>query len=381
MAWELTGNPNINELINFVGTTDQHALVIRTNNTATVVFNSLVPPKPGDPPPSAIEVHAQDGLRIVGYQPFLLFADTNVGGAMARLQNANGTFVFYTQSGLTAGMPTVVFNSLVPPKPGDPPPSAIEVHAQDGLRIVGYQPFLSFADTNVGGAMARLQNANGTFVFYTQSGLTAGMPTVVFNSLVPPKPGDPPPSAIEVHAQEGLQIVGYQPFLTLNDSNNQQFATCRMQGVNGDLAFYTFSTITLKQDAAMVVKTNSGNVGIGTANPSGKLEVVGDVIVTGKILAGGAATDLLSTIQALQQALQHLPPGPEGPPGPPGPPGRQGTPGLQGPPGGGPPGPPGIAGPPGPFGPGGGPPGPPGPAGPPGPPGVFGPPGPPGSPG
>ena len=97
-----------------------------------------------------------------------------------------------------------------------------------------------------------------------------------------------PNSRLEIIAQDGLQIVGYQPFLTLNDSNNQEYATCRMQGANGDIFFHTFSTITLKQDAAMVIKSGSGNVGIGTPTPSTKLHVVGDVTVTGDIsLPGG----------------------------------------------------------------------------------------------
>ncbi len=96
-----------------------------------------------------------------------------------------------------------------------------------------------------------------------------------------------PNSKLEIIGQDGLQIVGFQPFLTLNDSNNQEFALCRMQGANGDIFFHTFSTITLKQDAAMVIKTGSGNVGIGTPTPSSRLHVAGDVQVKGDITATG----------------------------------------------------------------------------------------------
>src|SRR6516164_431684 len=173
----------------------------------TVIFNTLT----GAPPPSAIEIHAQDGVQTVGYQPFLTLTDANAGYAKAKVQNADVTLVFYTQSALNSGLPTVIFNTLT----GAPPPSAMEIHAQDGVQTVGYQPSLTLTDANAGYAKAKVQNADGKLVFYTQSALNSGLPTVIFNTLT----GAPPPSAIEIHAQDGIQTVGYQPFLTLTDAN------------------------------------------------------------------------------------------------------------------------------------------------------------------
>src|SRR5262249_51062889 len=116
------------------------------------------------------------------FQPFVTLTDTNNNNMQARVQNADGELVFYTQTAINAGAPTVVFNSLAAPA-GQPPPSAVEIHAQDGIQTVGYQPFLTLTDAHAGYAMARVQNADGKLVFYTQSGLNAGIPTVVFNSL------------------------------------------------------------------------------------------------------------------------------------------------------------------------------------------------------
>jgi hypothetical protein len=40
MPWDLTGNANTDSTVNFVGTTDQQALSIRTNNQAAVLIDT-----------------------------------------------------------------------------------------------------------------------------------------------------------------------------------------------------------------------------------------------------------------------------------------------------------------------------------------------------
>ena len=75
-----------------------------------------------------------------------------------------------------------------------------------------------------------------------------------------------------IRAQDGLQIVGYQPYLTLTDASTG-YTNSRVQAANGDLIFYPHSFI--GGNPAMVVKNASGNVGIGINNPTARLEVIG----------------------------------------------------------------------------------------------------------
>ena len=75
-----------------------------------------------------------------------------------------------------------------------------------------------------------------------------------------------------IRAQDGLQIVGYQPFLTLTDANTG-YTNSRVQGANGDLIFYPHSFI--GGAPAMVVKSTSGNVGIGMTSPLTRLALSG----------------------------------------------------------------------------------------------------------
>ena len=46
--------------------------------------------------------------------------------------------------------------------------------------------------------------------------------------------------------------------------------------------FFVYSIIAFAQDTSFAVSSN-GNVGIGTTNPSAKLDVVGDIAVSGTV--------------------------------------------------------------------------------------------------
>ena len=77
-----------------------------------------------------------------------------------------------------------------------------------------------------------------------------------------------PQAKLEIAGQNGLKIRGFQPFITLTDSNGGNKSGF-VQGINGDVVLLTESR------AALVVKDVSGNVGIGANTPQAKFHVVG----------------------------------------------------------------------------------------------------------
>jgi len=82
-----------------------------------------------------------------------------------------------------------------------------------------------------------------------------------------------PASKLEVTAQDALGLIGFQPFLTLKDSNAGN-ARSRVQGVNGSVGLFTESYISGANPFAYLTLDNSGNVGLGSSAPVSKLEVV-----------------------------------------------------------------------------------------------------------
>jgi hypothetical protein len=95
-----------------------------------------------------------------------------------------------------------------------------------------------------------------------------------------------PTSKLEIAAQDGLAISGYQPFLTLRDANAAN-ARSVIQGVNGDIVFVPQRFIGSGR-AAMVVKTGSGNVEISGQTTTRVLQITGgsDVAEPFKISGG-----------------------------------------------------------------------------------------------
>jgi hypothetical protein len=80
-----------------------------------------------------------------------------------------------------------------------------------------------------------------------------------------------PTSKLEIAAQDGLKITGFQPFLTLNDTFTSKRSI--LASGSGDFGFYPNSFI--GGVPAIVIKDSTGNVGIGASNPTAKLQVDG----------------------------------------------------------------------------------------------------------
>jgi hypothetical protein len=161
--------------------------------------------------------------------------------------------------------------------------SRLTVASNGHLTVGGNVTFESGASpilytSNAGGEQNRyLQLINSPF-FESASGLKAGG-VLVSDSYAFANPGKndlivkgnvgvgtgAPTSKVEIAAQDGLKISGFQPFVTLNDTNTNKPAF--MQGVDGDAVLLTNTR------AALVLKDVTGRVGIGTITPGAGLDV------------------------------------------------------------------------------------------------------------
>ncbi len=132
MAWELNGNAGTNPPGDFLGTTDDRPLIIRTNNSDAVRVNT-------GSSASKVEILAQDGMAIAGFQPFLTLRDANAGNARSCVQGVNGDLVMIPNSFIGHGAAMVMKSGSGNIGIGTSTPSSrVEILGQDGLAITGF---------------------------------------------------------------------------------------------------------------------------------------------------------------------------------------------------------------------------------------------------
>jgi hypothetical protein len=149
----------------------------------------------------------------------------------------------------------------------------------DMFHLTGYEPFMTLYDTNHGYARGAIQQNGGGLNMFTDSYLTGANP-IAFTRL--DNNGNfgigaaAPTAKLEVASYSGdiFHLVGYEPFMTFYDSNHG-YARGAIQQVNGGLNLFTDSYLVGANPLAYIRLDNSGNVGIGTATPQTKLDVVG----------------------------------------------------------------------------------------------------------
>jgi hypothetical protein len=102
-----------------------------------------------------------------------------------------------------------------------------------------------------------------------------------------------PTSKLEIAAQDGLGITGFQPFLTLRDSNAGNSRSV-IQGVNGHIVFYPNSFI--GGTPPMTIFSGTGSVGIGTSTPAHRLSIAGGPSWTSNLWKGAVALENASAL-------------------------------------------------------------------------------------
>lgn len=148
---------------------------------------------------------------------------------------------------------------------GSPNPvSRLEIAGQDALSMIGYQPLLTFRDSNAGNARSRIQGVNGDISLTTEAYINsgganpgAGLLTLKNGSGNVGIGTATPTSKLEIAAQDGLAITGFQPYLTLRDTNAGG-ARSIIAGGNGDFGFYPNSFI--GGAPPVMIKNQTGNL-------------------------------------------------------------------------------------------------------------------------
>jgi hypothetical protein len=160
--------------------------------------------------------------------------------------------------------------------------SRLTLEGQDALTVRGYEPVVTFLDSNHGNARGAIQQVNGGLNLFTDGYLKGANP---FGFMRLDNSGNvglgsaAPKAKLEVASGSGdiFRLIGYEPFITFYDSNHG-YARGAIQQVGGGLNLFTDSYLSGANPLAYLRLDNSGNVGIGTATPQAKLHVAGSYL-------------------------------------------------------------------------------------------------------
>jgi hypothetical protein len=153
------------------GATWSQVMALTTNGH--VGINTTIPNN------NMLEIAGQNALGLVGYNPFLTFYDDNAGYAKSRIHGVGGDLNLFTESYMNGSKP---FSFLKLANSGNvgigssAPVGKLEVVGQDAVRLIGYQPFLTFLDDNAGYARSRIQGVGGDLFFEAESYVNGANP-------------------------------------------------------------------------------------------------------------------------------------------------------------------------------------------------------------
>ncbi len=150
------------------------------------------------------------------------------------------------------------------------PTSKLEIAAQNGLAITGFQPFMTFRDTNNANKRSILQSADGNLFFYPNDSI-GGIPAMTIrNTTGNVGIGTSTPQA-KFHVNGSSWFQGDSTPLPAAAGKG---IVVGFGGEQGYIQAFDYGTFTAKN---LLINNSGGNVGIGTATPQAKLQVAGNI--------------------------------------------------------------------------------------------------------
>ncbi len=235
----------------------------------------------------------QDALHISGYNPLITLYDSNSKNARSVMQSVNGGLNLFTENYLNGSDP---FGFMRLDTSGNvgigsaKPAGKLEIAGQDALRMIGFQPFLTFFDSNAGYAASRIQSVSGDLNLFTDSYISGANP---FSFIKLSNSGNVgvgsanPVAKLEVVGQDALRLIGYQPFLTLYDSN-AGYAGSRIQGVGGEIVFEPQTYVAAANQNSFARLNNDGNFSVASLTIRGGADLAEPFDVTSTELPKGS---------------------------------------------------------------------------------------------
>ena len=218
----------------------------------------------------AVTLRAQGGATITSNGDTITINSGAGGGGtgIQGIQNTDNTLVISNPTGPTATVNTRIPLSL----------NGNWNTEQGALQILGDKPTIRFSGGAISGNESWIMHLGsdgpGNLSFFRRSGAATWTNVMSLATNGNVGIGTAGPRApLEINGKllithdDALEVVGYKPFLTLTDANSG-YLQSTIQGANGDFLFFPSG------GAAMVIKSGTGNVGVGTNTPLAKLDAV-----------------------------------------------------------------------------------------------------------
>jgi hypothetical protein len=230
----------------------------------------------------AVTLRAQGGATITTNGDTITINSGGGGGGtgIQGIQNTDNTLVISNPTGPTATVNTRVPLTL----------AGNWNNEQGALELLGDKPTIRLSGGAISGNESWIMHVGsdgpGNLGFYRRSGSAAWSNIMSLTTTGHVGIGTANPrTSLELNGKllitsdDGLEMVGLQPYLTLTDANSG-YRQSQIVGGNGEFYF-----LPAAGGIAMVIKSGSGNVGVGTTSPTARLDAVS---ITGVGVSGSS---------------------------------------------------------------------------------------------